>query len=149
MSFYPKLKKPFQILVAEDDADDRELLLEAFQETNKSLELVFVHDGLELLEYLHKTGRYQQSAPLLPNLILLDFNMPKKDGREVLKQIKQNPELAHIPVLVLSTSQSDDDVTRAYQLGGNGFITKPATYKKMLSMAESIYKFWFIIARIP
>ena len=149
MSIYLKSKIRHQILIAEDDADDRELLQEAFQEANENLELKFVQDGEELMEYLLQLGRYEVIKPQTPSLILLDLNMPKKDGREVLQIIKQTPALAYIPVLVLSTSQSHDDIIRTYKNGGNGFISKPSTYKTLVAMAININKFWFEIARIP
>src|SRR3990172_6175651 len=118
-------RKPITILMADDDADDRYLAQEAFRESCLDNELFFVQDGQDLMDYLHRQGRYAApaSAPR-PGLILLDLNMPRKDGREALQEIKADPGLHTIPIVVLTTSKAEEDILRTYDLGAAGFITK-------------------------
>ena len=122
-------KKTITILVADDDADDRMMIEEALRENRLANDLHFVSDGEDLLDYLHHRGKF--SDPVKnpkPGLILLDLNMPKKDGREALREIKSDPLLRGIPVIVLTTSKAEEDVYRTYDLGVNSFITKPVTF---------------------
>ncbi|MES2386973.1 MAG: response regulator [Bacteroidota bacterium] len=144
-----KARATFKILMADDDSDDREMTQEAFAENNLENEIAFVEDGEELLEYLKRSGRYANSKHEMPDLILLDLNMPRKDGREALREIKENPELSRIPVVILTTSSAHEDVLRTYNLGGNSFITKPVTFAELVKVTEGIGKYWFELVRIP
>jgi len=137
------------ILMAEDDADDRLLTQEAMTEAKLSNELHFVEDGEELMDYLHQRGKYAANPPPKPGLILLDLNMPRKDGREALKEIKSDPELRKIPVVILTTSKAPDDVTQTYDLGANSYIAKPITFDALVDIARSLGKYWFEIVELP
>lgn len=135
------------ILVAEDDADDRLMLQEAFGESEAPCSIDFVHDGQELMNRL--TSIASQNSEPLPTMVVLDLNMPRKDGREALREIKQHAKLAHIPVIVLTTSKSPEDIRNAYQLGANCYITKPVTFDSLMLMVRTFNKFWFEIVRLP
>jgi CheY-like chemotaxis protein len=138
------------ILLADDDPDDRMLAREAFVESRLRNTLEMVEDGEELMEYLHRTGKYSGSnAKPRPNLILLDLNMPRKDGREALREIKSSPELRRIPIVVLTTSKADEDVIRTYDLGVNSFITKPVTFEALVEVLSALGKYWFEIVELP
>jgi CheY-like chemotaxis protein len=137
------------ILLADDDADDREMTREAFEENRFKADLRFVVDGQDLLDYLKKRGKYINSKNLLPGLILLDLNMPKMDGREALKEIKLDPELRVIPVVVLTTSKADEDMLKCYALGANSFITKPVTFEGLVEATKVIGKYWFELVDVP
>lgn len=138
------------ILLAEDDPDDRYLIGEALDESRVRGELYIVEDGDELLDYLYHKGKYTNSkAWPRPGLILLDLNMPRKDGREVLEEIKSDPELRAIPVVVLTTSQAEEDVVRSYSSGVSGFITKPVTFDGLLGVMESIKDYWLNTVKLP
>ncbi len=145
-----KNENTIRILMAEDDADDRLLFEEALEETRFANQVDFVEDGQELMDYLHREGKYisLQNDPL-PGILLLDLNMPKKDGRQCLAEIKQDPGLRHIPVVVLTTSSSDEDVIKTYDLGVNSFITKPVTFDSMLDAVRKVTDYWFELVRIP
>lgn len=142
--------KPITILVADDDPDDRMFMREALEESRLANDLHFVEDGEELMDYLCKRGRfaYPASAPK-PGLILLDLNMPKKDGREALKEIKANPDLRYIPIIVLTTSKAEEDIYRSYDLGCNSFITKPVTFAGLVELIKSLGQYWFEIVELP
>jgi two-component system response regulator len=131
------------ILVADDDADDRALALDAFNENGITHELQFVQDGEELLEYLRREGRYAApaSAPH-PAVVLLDLNMPRMDGREALAIIKADPALKRIPVVVLSTSRAPNEVLGSYDLGANAFISKPETYEELVEILGTLGEHW-------
>jgi CheY-like chemotaxis protein len=138
------------ILVAEDDPDDVMLMTDALVESRLARDLHFVHDGDELLDYLRRQGKYADPAlSPRPRLILLDLNMPRKDGREVLKAIKADPELRQIPVVVLTTSQAEEDICRTYDLGANSFITKPVTFTALVEAMNVLGKYWFGIVELP
>jgi CheY-like chemotaxis protein len=138
------------ILYADDDADDCAFLQEALAANGFTNELRCVEDGEELMDYLHRRGRFAEpGAAPRPNLILLDLNMPRKDGREALEQIKSDPTLRRIPTVVLSTSRAQEDIFRTYDLGGNSFITKPDTFESMVSMVRSLGKYWLTIVELP
>jgi CheY-like chemotaxis protein len=138
------------ILMADDDADDRELTRDALAESRLVNELHFVEDGAELLDYLHHRGAYSQpgSAPR-PGVILLDLNMPRKDGREALREIKADPELRDIPVVILTTSRAEEDIGKSYDLGANSFISKPVTFQGLVEVMRGLGKYWFDIVQLP
>lgn len=131
------------ILIADDDPDDRLLAKEAFEESDLISKLHFVEDGEELIEYLNR-----EDTPR-PDLILLDLNMPRKDGREALREIKDNPNLRHIPVVVLTTSNSDTDVFHSYNLGASSYITKPVTFEGFLNFMKALEKYWMEVVVLP
>ena len=137
------------ILIAEDDPDDRLLTKEALVENSLANNLQFVEDGEQLMDYLCFKGGYNIKNAPKPELILLDLNMPKKDGREALKEIKSDPELKRIPVVVLTTSKAEEDVLRTYDLGVNSFITKPVTFEELVRVMGQIRKYWFEVVSLP
>ncbi len=138
------------ILIAEDDPDDRLLIQEALEENGVNKKLFFVENGEELMNYLLKEGNYSKNNDLsTPALILLDLNMPKKDGREALKEIKKFPALRQIPIIVLTTSKTDEDIHFTYDSGGNSFITKPASYETLVSIMKILSEFWFSVVELP
>lgn len=142
--------RPITILLADDDADDRMMAGEALAESRLANDLRFVEDGEELMDYLHRRGRYASPADApRPGLILLDLNMPRKDGREALSEIKGDPELRKIPVVVLTTSQAEEDIYRTYDLGVNSFITKPVMFESMVSVMKALGRYWFEIVELP
>jgi CheY-like chemotaxis protein len=141
---------PITILVADDDPDDRLMIRDAFKENRLANDLRCVSDGEELMDYLNRQGKYEspESSPR-PGLILLDLNMPKKDGREALKEIKANPKLKGIPVVVLTTSKAEEDIYRTYHLGVNSFITKPVTFEALVAITRDLGRYWFEIVELP
>jgi CheY-like chemotaxis protein len=145
----PDESRAVTILMAEDDADDRVLARDAMQESRSANHLRFVEDGQELMDYLTRSGTYARRDAPRPALILLDLNMPRKDGREALREIKSDPELRHIPVVVLTTSKTEEDVARAYDLGANSFITKPVTFDGLVEIVRTIDRYWFNIVELP
>lgn len=138
------------ILMADDDEDDCMLANEALTESRLQHKLYFVKDGEELMDYLYQRGKYAnpKNAPP-PSLILLDLNMPKKDGREALREIKTNPTFKHIPVVVLTTSKAEEDIQLSYYLGANSFIIKPITFASLVEVMQTIGKYWFDIVELP
>lgn len=146
----PNKGTPIIILVAEDDEDDRLLMQEALEENRLANDLYFVGDGEELMDYLLHQGKYcdPQSAPR-PNLILLDLNMPRKDGREALKEIKSNPNLRQIPIVVLTTSKAEEDILQTYDLGVSSFIAKPVVFESMVKIMRTLGTYWFEIVELP
>lgn len=142
--------KPIIILMAEDDEDDRLFTQEALAENQAVNSLYFVEDGEALMDYLYQRGDYGEPgmAPR-PTLILLDLNMPRKDGREALAEIKSDPNLRSIPVVVLTTSKAEEDILRTYELGVNSFITKPVNFQSMVSIMETLGTYWFDIVDLP
>ena len=143
-------RKPITVLIADDDPEDQMLIEDAFEESSLVNTLVFVKDGEELLDYLHRRNRYSNpSASPRPGLILLDLNMPRKDGREALKEIKSDPELRQIPIVVMTTSKAAEDVLRTYDLGVNSFITKPVTFEGLVDVVKMLGRYWFQIVELP
>jgi CheY-like chemotaxis protein len=141
---------PIVILLADDDPDDRELAMEALKESRLANELRFVEDGEQLLDYLHNRGQFADRAQHpRPGLILLDLNMPRKDGREALREIKADASLRRIPIVVLTTSKAEEDVYRTYDLGVNSFITKPVTFEGLAHVMRVIGRYWFEIVELP
>lgn len=138
------------ILIADDDAEDRMMMEEAFAESHLANPLRFVEDGEELMDYLYRRGLYSEpaSAPR-PGLILLDLNMPKKDGRKALQEIKGDRTLRQIPVIILTTSKAEQDIYRSYDLGVNSFITKPVTFTALMETVKTFGKYWFDIVELP
>jgi len=132
------------ILLADDDEDDRILVKEALLDANFPYDnLFFVEDGQDLMDYLNGLGKYNGADRVsLPDLILLDLNMPKKDGREALREIKTNPRLKRIPIIVLTTSTSSIDVNDCYDIGANTYISKPNSFAGMVSIMQSIKNYW-------
>ncbi|PQJ11449.1 two-component system response regulator [Flavipsychrobacter stenotrophus] len=129
------------ILIAEDDADDRFLLQTAFEENGYKDKLHFVENGVEVLEYLHTQSQNGQ-ADKMPNFILLDLNMPKKDGREVLKELKSNPLYKKIPVIIFSTTNNEQEMRRCYELGANSYITKPNSFENLIKTVAVLRSYW-------
>jgi CheY-like chemotaxis protein len=141
--------RPTIILMADDDADDRLLAQDALAESKIPSELHFVENGEELMDYLNRRGRFSAASAPHPGLILLDLNMPKKDGRDALSEIKSNPELRRIPVVVLTTSQADTDISRIYDLGANSFITKPVSFDALVNVMRNLGQYWFQTVELP
>jgi CheY-like chemotaxis protein len=139
------------ILIADDDEEDRGLTQEALAGARLKNDLRFVVDGQDLMDYLRHQGRYAggpSDAPV-PGIILLDLNMPKLDGREALAEIKADPKLKQIPVVVLTTSSAEADVLRSYELGVNSFITKPVTFAGLVEVMQGFSRYWFEIVELP
>jgi len=144
------MKDRIVILMADDDPDDRLMAQEALEESHLNNELQLVEDGEELMAYLKREGKYEnpEKAPL-PGIILLDLNMPRKDGRQALKEIKQDPDLRMIPVIILTTSKAEEDVLKTYDLGANSYITKPVTFEGLVEVIKKLGQYWFEIVRLP
>lgn len=143
-------RKPITILMADDDADDRQMTQEAFDESRLANDLRFVEDGVELMDYLHRRGRYADPAiSPRPGLILLDLNMPRKDGREALREIKADPKLKNIRVVILTTSKAEEDIYRTYDLSAASYITKPVTFAGMAEVIKVVGKYWLEIVELP
>ena len=142
-------KKSITILMADDDPDDRFMAKEAFKEALLINDLRFVEDGEELMDYLCHLGKYSdhKSAPR-PGLILLDLNMPKKDGREALGEIKADQDLRRIPIVILTTSKAEEDIVRTYDLGSNSYITKPVSFEGLVSIMRALSKYWLEIVQL-
>ena len=139
----------FFILIAEDDADDRFLLDTAFTECGYKDEISFVENGVELLELLRGLNFQKSVDKKFPGFILLDLNMPKKDGREALKEIKEDPDLKKIPVVVFTTTKNENEIKRCYELGANTYIVKPASFDELVKVIMEIRSYWFNIASVP
>jgi chemotaxis family two-component system response regulator Rcp1 len=139
--------RPVQILLVEDSPSDTELTIEALREAKVRNELSVVEDGVQAMEFLRRQGPFAK-APR-PDLIMLDLNLPRKDGREVLAEIKSDENLKTIPVVVLTTSRAERDVLRAYQLSANCYITKPVDFEQFLQVVRSIESFWLFIVTLP
>jgi CheY-like chemotaxis protein len=146
----PHTAKPITILIADDDPDDRKMTREAFTECCLVNDLRFVEDGAELMDYLQRRGKYSDpaSAPF-PGLLLLDLNMPRKDGREALREIKADPRLRQLRVVVLTTSQSEEDIHKAYGLSASSYITKPVTFSALIEVIKTLGKYWLEIVELP
>ena len=138
------------VLLAEDDSDDRLLVKDAIAESRWEGDLRFVEDGEDLLDYLKHRGKYSPPAHApRPGLILLDLNMPRKDGREALREIKADAELRRIPVVVFTTSRADTDISRMYDLGANSFIAKPIQFDALVSVMRVLGQYWFNTVELP
>lgn len=140
--------KPITILMADDDPDDRLLLKEAFEENRLMNNLETVEDGEELMDFLHRRGKYENSE-ITPGLVLLDLNMPRKSGIEALREIKSDEKLRRLPVVILTTSKAEEDIIRSYDLGVNSFIVKPVTFDSLVELVKDLDKYWFQIVELP
>ena len=143
-------KNNIVILMADDDEDDQLMARDAFETNRLHNVLYFVKDGIELMDYLRRQGNFSDpSTSPRPGLILLDLNMPLMDGREALKEIKSDPELRSIPVIVLTTSKADEDIIKSYDLGVNSFIIKPVTFHGLAEVIKQTAIYWFEIVQLP
>jgi chemotaxis family two-component system response regulator Rcp1 len=139
--------RPIEILLVEDSPSDTELTIEALREAEIANNLSHVEDGVEAMEFLRRTHSYAEAPK--PDLILLDLNLPRKDGREVLLELKSDPDLRVIPVVVLTTSKADQDIMRAYQLQANCYISKPVDFEQFVNVVRSIEHFWLEVVALP
>ncbi len=139
--------RPVEILLVEDNPGDIRLTREAFKEAKMRNNLHAVGDGVEAMEFLRREGEYA-SAPR-PDLILLDLNLPRKDGREVLAEVKEDPELRRIPVVILTTSKAEEDIARTYDLHANCYITKPVGFEQFMDIVKHIEEFWLTVVKLP
>lgn len=139
--------KPIEILLVEDNAADVRLTEEALKEGKVRNNLHVARDGMEALEFLHRQGKFKDATR--PDLILLDLNLPRRDGREVLADIKNDPELKMIPVVVLTTSSAEADILKSYKLHANCYITKPVDLEQFVNVVRSIDDFWLTVVRLP
>jgi two-component system, response regulator len=142
-------REAITILLADDDEEDRLMTKEALQESRLGNDLRQVVDGQDLMDYLNRRGRYAGEQAPKPGLILLDLNMPKKDGREALREIKADEELRKIPVVVLTTSGAEEDILRTYELGVSSFIRKPVTFDGLLEAMKVLTTYWLEIVELP
>jgi CheY-like chemotaxis protein len=142
--------KHIRILVADDDEDDRLMIKDALLEARVANNISFVEDGEDLMDFLKGRGEYSGGKNgAEPGLILLDLNMPRKDGREALKEIKEDPDLKGIPVVVMTTSGAEEDIIQSYDLGVNSFITKPVTFEGLVKVMKTLTEYWFSIVKLP
>ena len=149
MPMLPRIK-PVTILMADDDPDDRQLTRKAFEESHLANDLWFVENGEELLDYLHRRGKYADPATSpRPGLILLDLNMPRMDGREALKEIKADPKLRTIRVVIMTTSKAEEDILKTYNLSAASYIAKPVTFEGLLDVIKTLGKYWLEIVELP
>ncbi|MBB5867661.1 CheY-like chemotaxis protein [Allocatelliglobosispora scoriae] len=138
---------PIDVLLVEDDPGDVLMTREAFEEHKVGNRLNVVNDGVDALAYLRKEGGYADATT--PDLILLDLNLPRRDGREVLLEIKQDPELCHIPVVVLTTSAAEEDILRSYRLHANAYVTKPVDFETFINVVRQIDEFFVTVVKLP
>ena len=139
--------RPIDILLVEDNPGDVRLTKEALRDAKVLNEIHVARDGVEAMQFVHHEGSFS-NAPM-PDLILLDLNLPKKDGREVLAEIKKDPKLKHIPVVVLTTSKADEDIIKTYNLHANAYITKPVDLNRFVEIMHALEEFWFTIVKLP
>jgi CheY-like chemotaxis protein len=141
---------PITILMADDDPDDRAMTAEAFAEARLANDLRFVEDGAELLDYMYRRGKYADpdSSPR-PGIILLDLNMPRKDGREALAELKADPRFRATRVIILTTSKAEEDILRSYNLSAASYITKPVTFEALVEVVRALGKYWLEIVELP
>ena len=145
-----KQRRPITILMADDDPDDRQMTKEAFDESLLANDLRLVEDGVELMDYLLRRGKYTDPASSpRPGLLLLDLHMPRKDGWEALREIKADPELRTLRVIILTTSKAEEDILRGYNLSVASFITKPVTFSSLLEVVQVLGKYWLEIVELP
>jgi two-component system response regulator len=142
-------QEPIVILMAEDDADDRLLAAEALEESRLMNELHCVNDGVELMDFLYRRDKYADLPLPKIGIILLDLNMPRMDGREALEHIKTDPTLRSIPVVILTTSKTEEDILLSYRMGVSGFVTKPVSFQGLVEVMKSLGDYWFEIVKLP
>ena len=142
-----KCDRPMQILMADDNQGDVRLAIEALRDSKVKNNIFVVHDGLEAMNYLRKLEQYESAVR--PDILLLDLNMPKKGGLEVLQEIKSDPELKSIPVVILTVSQAEEDIEKAYKLHANCYISKPVDLDQFIKIVKSLEDFWFTIVKLP
>lgn len=142
-------QKEFTILIANDDEDTRFLVQEALREVRLAIRSEFVKNGEQVLDYLYRRGEYAGSNWDRPDLILLDLNMPRLDGREALTLIRSDPDLQQIPVVILTTSHRSGDILLCYRLGANSFISKPVTFEGLVEVMKTLCQYWFEIVALP
>lgn len=141
--------KPINILMADDDPDDRMLVKEALAENNLPNKIDFVEDGSELMDYLYNRGQHFEEGKLMPGLIFLDLNMPRVNGLRALQIIKSDPVLRRIPVIVLTTSKTEEDIVKSYTLGVNSYISKPTRFADLVEVIAEIGRYWLGIVELP
>ncbi len=144
-----KNKEDIRIHMAEDDEDDRLMFKEAMEEARVTNAITFSVDGQDLMEFLRREGAYADRTEPLPDLILLDLNMPRMDGREALQQIKADPDLKRIPVVILTTSKAEEDIYSTYNEGANSFITKPVSFHGLVGAINALTSYWVDIVKLP
>lgn len=137
------------ILIADDDTDDRLFIEKAFRQSGYAQAIKFVEDGEELMEYLYRYGRYNDQNAPWPNLLILDLNMPRKNGFQALGEIKDDPKLRRLPVVVMTTSSADEDVLKTYNLGVNSFVTKPFNFNRLVEMVDALKTYWLDTVKLP
>ncbi len=146
----PVKNRAVTILMADDDPDDRQMTKEAFEKAHLANDLRFVEDGVELLDYMFRRGKYADAATSpRPSIILLDLNMPRKDGREALKELRADPLFRGIRVIILTTSKAEEDIIRSYDLSAASFITKPVTFDALVDVVRALGKYWLEIVELP
>ncbi|MFO1519792.1 MAG: response regulator [bacterium] len=146
----PVHHRRLRLLLVEDDEDDSLLLRDAMEESGLPFEFARLKDGEGLVDFLLRQGTFiERKDAFFPDLILLDLNLPRKDGREVLREIRNHPRLSSLPVIILTTSQNDDDVLQCYQRGANAFLRKPTRFDEIVEMIKSLHDFWFEKAELP
>lgn len=145
-----KESKPITILIADDDPDDRQLTKEAFAEAKLMNDLRFVEDGVELMDYLNRRGKFSDPATSpRPGIILLDLNMPRKDGREALTEIKNDPRFKTLRIIIMTTSNAEEDIARSYSQSAASYITKPVTFDSLVDLIRTFGKYWLEIVELP
>ncbi|NEU69314.1 response regulator [Spirosoma agri] len=137
------------VLIADDDADDRMLLEQAMRQNGYDKQIKFVEDGEQLMEYMRREGRFTEQTAPWPSLLILDLNMPRKNGFQALTEIKADPALRRLPIVVMTTSSTDEDVIRSYNLGVNSFITKPFSFNRMVEMIGALKTYWMDTVKLP
>ena len=137
------------ILIADDDADDRMFLEQAMRKNGYEYGIQFVEDGEELMEYLRQQGRYNELNAPWPDMLILDLNMPRKNGFQALSEIKDDPILRRLPVIVMTTSSADEDVLKTYSLGVNSFVTKPFNFNRLVEMIGTLKTYWMDTVKLP
>ena len=139
--------EPIEILLVEDNPGDARLAVEALKESKVRNNLYHVRDGVEAMDFLRRRGEY--AGAIVPDLVLLDLNLPRKDGREVLEEIKEDDELKLVPVVVLTTSEAERDLVRTYDLHANAYVVKPLDLDRFIEVVQAIEDFWFAIVKLP
>ncbi|WP_335998758.1 response regulator [Halorientalis halophila] len=143
----PEQQTPIEVLLAEDNPGDVKLTEKAFERGNVINNLNVVNDGVEAMSYLRQEGEYEDSPR--PDLILLDLNMPRMDGKEVLAEIKEDPDLKRIPVVILTSSEAEEDIINSYDLHANAYLTKPVDFDGFLEVVNTIEDFWLTVVKVP